>query len=136
MPTYAHYVTACVCVYTYMRISVCACICVCICVYVRVHDLVWLCIKCNFIIYYKLCILALYSTLTLFPIIYYQYTFPFLTLSSLSSISPLSFLWCSRGAVLKAINTLPPGESRAIHERLGLGTYCTYVHVYMCICTH
>ena len=37
--------------------------------------------------------------------------------------------------MLKAINTLPPGESRAIHERLGLGTYVWVgVFVYVCGC--
>ena len=49
--------------------------------------------------------------------------FPFLTLPFLPFLSYLFFLFyvfCSE-AVLKALNTLPKKESRAITERLGLG---------------
>ena len=39
----------------------------------------------------------------------------------LSPSLSLSLSFLCRGAVLKALNTLPEDESRAIHERLGLG---------------
>ena len=68
------------------------------------------------------------SDLIWFDLIYY-------TLNSIFYLLYL-FLYCRRGAVLKAINTLPPGESRAIHERLGLGTCCTccmYMYMYLYI---
>ena len=68
-------------------------------------------------------------------------SFPFLTLPFLPFLSYLFFLFyvfCSE-AVLKALNTLPKKESRAITERLGLGeTSCVWrtCVTYVCDVSH